>query len=247
MFKCVVLLLLSTLAVQGLIVEHDTMSAVLSYIGVSDQGPQTLVVFDIDNTIAETAGTEDGGDQWFFSRVNMLMDCGLDYYTCVKKVIPEYQKLQEQLSLVLIEQDFLSFLDQLKKMGVRIIALTARPVSLLNRVIQQLKEIGIEFCDFELIIEGYHLDVYRMQNGIIAAGLLGNQKGEILFEILRVLRYQPHSIIYIDDKTHHVKNVVEEAIKHNICKIVGIRYSRLDEKVKKFNQTVVAENDIVSN
>lgn len=237
MFKRILLLLLcnGTIA-NGLIVEHDTVNAIFSYLQIDDLGPQSMVVFDIDNTIAETYPTEFGGDQWFFACVNQYLSTGYDYYQAIKAVIPEYQLLQEQTQLALIEPEIVEIIDQLKKDGIRIIALTSRPASLLVRVIQQLYEIGIEFHDFEsVVIEGYRHDYYRMQNGIIAVGLLGNKKGEILFEILTMLNYQPSTLIYIDDKEHQVKNVVQESINHGVIKTIGIRYSRLDEKVRQFN------------
>jgi hypothetical protein len=247
MFKYFFLFLfLTAQTAYGVIVEHDTITSIHSHLDAKDQGPQTLVVFEIDNTIAEMAGTECASDQWFFACVNLYMNHRFDYWTSVRRVIIDYQKLQERLSLALIEPEFLMVMQQLRNMGVRMIALTSRPVSLLNRTTQQLKEIGIEFLDFgSHAIEGHLKDAYRLQNGIIAAGLLGNNKGEVLFEVLKALDYIPETIVYVDCKELQVKNVVHESSKHGIAKIVGIRYSRLDEKIKRYYRSLITNSKLI--
>lgn len=230
------LLLFCSNFLLGVIVERDSIVSVLEYLELHDYGPQTLLVFDIDNTIAETYPTEHGGDQWFFAMVDYHMKQGYEYYDAVKAVIPLYAELQNKTQLTLIEPFIIELMRDLKKKGIKIIALTARPSLLLECVIQQLKEIGIIFDDFEsIMIDGYQNDHYCMQKGIIASGLLGNKKGEVLFEILKHLNFIPETLIYIDDKKKHVANVISEAEKRNIKKIIGIRYSRLDEKVRSYS------------
>lgn len=219
----------------GKIIETETILSIFNYLDPSEYGNKTLIVLDIDNTIAETYPTELGGDQWFFAKVEHYLNGGYAYYDAVKAVIPLYETLQNQTKMVLIEPCIIDLLQNLKKNNIIVIALTARPITLLGRVIQQLKEIGIVFEDFaDISITNYHHDYYGLQNGIIASGVLGNKKGEVLFEMLEYLNYKPEVLIYIDDKITNVINVVDESEKRKIPKIIGIRYSRLDEKVRRF-------------
>ena len=86
-------------SIHGYIIEHDSIEHIMHHLKEDDLHEYTLIIFDIDNTVAETEHMF-GGDQWFMHEVNQKVAQGLAFRPAVEEVLPEYIRLQKLINLV---------------------------------------------------------------------------------------------------------------------------------------------------
>jgi len=222
--------ILLSFSLQALVVESKHITDVLRYI--NDES--ALIVFDIDNTLAELE-SELGSDQWFYAMVQEQIKEGVDYYEAVKNILPLYLSLQLVGALQPVEEIAPFLVKDLQRQHYKVIALTARSLSLIRRTFEQLSAIDIDFStsglsseeiDLKLIFPCVHKD------GIVFSS--NNNKGKVLLAFLDYVGYHPRKVIFIDDKIKNI-NTVREALEARDIEFVGIRYNRLDEKVAQFD------------
>lgn len=234
---------------QAKIVEHQQIDTVFTYLAEPDYNKQTLVIFDVDNTLVEPSGWV-GGTPWFEHLVHQKIAQGLDRTAAFIETLDICCKVQYQLTLVPAEKNTAPTVQQAIQKNMTVIALTARPACMANHTIEQLCSHGIDFglSGFQNI--NTKDEVYHYQQGIIfcasGAARTSFSKGAALTSILKKLNYRPKKIVYIDDALKYL-NSVEEALKAfdpNI-EFIGIRYGHLDYKFKLFDATA-AEKELNS-
>ncbi len=224
---------------QGLIVTCDQIKEVEKYVD-----KDTLVIFDLDNTIMETTNYK-GSDQWFSAAVEyFIKQYKLSSLEAVAKVVPHYIKTHSVAQVNPVEKDTVPLIAALQKREICIIGMTARSEGCIFDTIRQLSSIEVDLSktsigpklinDFELP----HRATYK--HGILFCS--NNHKGDALIALLareemynKEFRY-PKKIVCIDDKEKNVKSIEEEAKKLGIA-FVGLRYAYLDEKVTTFELT----------
>ena len=221
------LLFLCFQALSIQIVEHNRISQVTTYL---EPGKKVLVIFDIDNTIVKTCGAL-GSDQWFEHTLTMYKKQGLSDAEALKITVQLYSHVQNHVKLKPVERGTIAFIESLQKQNIPVIALTTR--SIVKRTLEQLAPI-VDFSrtavsDGILDLTLQHPAFYK--KGIIFSG--DNKKGVVLSAFLDRTGYQPDKIIYVDDKEKHILSV-GQAVEERHIQFVGIRYSRLDQKVKNF-------------
>lgn len=212
------------------IIESDTLETVLDYIST----PNTLVICDIDNTMAHPQ-EELGSDEWFCDLVNKRIDEGHDYITAVYYALPATFYAQFNIPLVPTEKTAALLIDHLKKLSIPVMALTTRSLFIAERTLEQLKNIGIAFLlpavnQDKLVIPMIHPCFYH--HSILFGG--NNDKGEALIAFFHWMNYFPDKVVFIDDKRKYLE-AVEKALKHYNIPFVGIRYSRCDNRVQMFD------------
>lgn len=198
-------------------------------------GQKTLIAFDIDNTIA-TMDQELGSDQWFTFKLDAYKEEGFPAEEAFDKTLQVFTHLNENIDLEKVENSPQLIQELKDTKNVLTIGLTAR--SNVKRTLRQLDKIGIHFRSSLLPQKEFKLatpDLDRpagYSNGIVFCN--GNNKGAMLLEFLKKIDYRPKKIIFVDDKMSNVLSV-EKAVKQKGIEFVGIRYSRFDDKVKKFD------------
>lgn len=244
MKKLLLLLLLSvTPCIFGLIVEHKEFAALLNYLNAEDFHSKTLVLLDIDNTLAQPKNLLIGSDQFAYYLVTQKMKEGYTSDQSWQAVCPLYFAIQHAIDLEPVELTTPRIIKQLQDAGLTVIALTARSLEIRERTIDQLKDIAIDLSlsglsPCEIISE--IKQIYHYKKGIIFCA--GHEKGKILADILERAHYSPTKVIFIDDKEKYL-HVVQQALAPTI-EFVGIRYSYLDEKVAAFD-AAVAEKELL--
>lgn len=215
------------------IYEHTNSAVILDYLNPEDHHKYTLIIFDIDNTIA-TTNTFIGSDQWVSHEIKKRLDQGLSYREAWLEIADLYVTLQHIIDLVPVEAVTPAIIKELQNKGIIVIALTARLPKLASRTITQLKNIGVDFSHTPL----WHEEIvnnddiyYHYTNGIIFCD--GNDKGKVLSHILNHIGYKPTKVIVIDDRQKHLQ-AVKNALHPDIT-FVGIRYGYLDEIVAQFD------------
>jgi len=126
-------------SIHCLIIESNTLEAVLDYIE-----PDALVIFDIDNTLARPA-KELSSDEWFCHKVNTKMAEGHDYITSIYYALPATYYAQFNVPLEATEQQAALLLAKLIDHKIPILALTTRSLFVSERTFEQLEDINIQF------------------------------------------------------------------------------------------------------
>ena len=197
-------------------------------------GEKTLIVFDIDNTLA-TPAQSIGSDEWLSYQIKTKMAEGLSNIAALYLTLPLCYVVQFSTPMVLTDQYIPTLCDWFTSNNIFSIALTARSLYLADRTIEQLQNIGISFnlpanapIDFYLPLT---IPAIYKQGIIFSAD---NDKGTALTYFLNHLNFYPDHIIFIDDKEHHVVHVCNAMKKIGIT-CTGLRYSGCDKKVAAFD------------
>lgn len=213
----------------ALIIESDSIQSIEQYVQ-----EDTLVIFDIDNTIAMPKGTI-GSDQWFGHLIRQAIKEGFEGQHAVDHILPTYCEVQNAIDLRPVENCTVSYIKSLQERNIPAIALTARSMPLVFRTVKQLKNIGIDFTHNSLYQRAIseRLDHHWMyKNGIIFCGR--NGKDAVLTAFFDLIDHWPKRIIFVDDKLKYIEQITQSFESHGI-ECVGIRYSHLDEWVKSFD------------
>ena len=219
-----------------LIVESDKLETILEYIST----PNTLVIFDIDNTLAHPVA-ELSSDEWFCHLVNAKMAEGHDYITSIYYALPVTYYAQFNVDLKPTEWIASFLLAQLIAQKIPTMALTTRSLFVAERTMEQLEFINIQFLiphisQDDLVLPMPYPCFYR--NSILFGG--NNDKGEALMAFFHWMNYYPDRVIFIDDKMKYLL-AVEKALTYHDIQFVGIRYSGCDERVKNFDAAKAEE------
>lgn len=214
---------------ECLIIESNTLECVLDYIS-----PDTLVIFDIDNTLARPR-QELSSDEWFCHLVNAKMAEGHDYITSIYYALPATYYAQFNVSLEPTESNAPILLRDLIARSIPIMALSTRSLFVSERTFKQLEDIDIHFLvpfisQEDLVLPMPHPCFYK--NSILFGG--NNDKGESLIAFFHWMNYYPTKVIFIDDKLKYLL-AVEKALKHYNIEFIGIRYSGCDDRVNNFD------------
>lgn len=227
-------LIFMAIAVYAEIVEINHMDQVYNYLK-----PNTLVIFDIDNTIMEPVQTL-GSDQWFRHRIAYWIDHGIDPEEALEKALSEWMAIQNITKVKLAEPETGSIIKHLQDRGFAVMGLTTRGLGMSTRTNEQLKTIGVHLEKTAPVKQ----DVFFMnRRGVLMRGgtlfTANTHKGKALFKFLDRIDYLPKMILFINDKRSHIVPIEETASKRGIP-FVGLRYGFLDEKVKNFDGDITA-------
>ncbi len=211
------------------IIETDNFEIIYDY-----ADPNTLIVFDIDNTLART-GTELGSDEWFCHLVEQKEEQGHDHLSAIYLALPLAYYAQFNLSLQLTDLILPTLFNWLKDQHINIIGLTSRGLFLAERTYEQLNNIGLTFLldqstKQEFILPLIHPCLYKYD--IIFCS--NNDKGEALLLFFDMTDYHPTSVIFFDDRMHHVIAVDKALTEHNI-NCLSVRYTGCDGNVHNFD------------
>jgi FMN phosphatase YigB (HAD superfamily) len=193
--------------------------------------PDTLVIFDLDNTVIDSAI-----DRWFGSMIGHAKGLGYDDLAAVNAVLPHYFEKLSQAKMSPAEESTISVIQSLQARGIPVIGLTTRSSSLSECTQQQLQSIGVDLS--KTSITPYHITfalkepAAALRHGIMFCG--NNDKGESLKALFNATGYKPKKrIVFVDYKEKYVKSVMKAAADLNV-ECIGIRYSCLDSKLNEF-------------
>jgi phosphoglycolate phosphatase-like HAD superfamily hydrolase len=202
--------------------------------------PGDLVIFDVDNTLAHPKGRI-GSDEWFVFLVQEQMQQGKTLQEALQIVLPIYCEVQYGIELHPVDPIAPALIEELQREGVYVMALTARSLPLMQRTIEQLAAIGIDFAHNHLgdpVIVRQLVDRYIYKRGILFSGQ--NNKGLALLDFLAYCNLRPKKIIFVDDKLSNLVAVMDAVATIDVP-FVGIRYGLLDEYVATINAQAVHE------
>jgi len=227
-----ILLLLIIPSLHAEIIETKSMDQLYNYLK-----PNTLVIFDVDNTLIEPVQSI-GSDQWFRHRISYWVDQGMVQEEALEKALAEWMAVQNISQMQLAEPNIDKIVRHLQERNFTVMGLTTRGLGMSTRTNQQLAILGIDLSKTAPTTD----DVFFMNvRGVLFRGgtlfTANTHKGIALFKLLDQFDYTPKMILFINDKRSHIVPIEEEAAKRNIP-FIGLRYGRLDEKVKNLNSEI---------
>jgi hypothetical protein len=202
---------------------------------------QTLVVFDIDNTLLESVQTL-GSDQWF----DYLVDQGKRVRRwsedrAIAEAVVIWNRVQEDTQVRPIEPDTPALIKRLQARGVRVIALTARSSGAAAVTERQLRSVGIDLGRNPLprpaVRPKQKQDTSQPWVGAILFLGENQSKGEALTTLVRSLPTPPSSVVFIDDKQRHTQSV-DQAMARLKIPVIAFRYGASDNRVAAFDPAV---------
>lgn len=199
--------------------------------------PDTLVVFDIDNTLIEPLQIL-GSDQWFDSKIKFYKKQGLSRQQAFQKTYDEYYQIQSITDSRTVEKNtpkiFLQTAEKNQVMG-----LTTRDLCLSYATLKQLKKLNLAFNKAPLSEEVY---LYTDRGLLYKDGIFftaGAHKGRAFAAFLKKTGLKnPKSILFVNDKLKPLQEMQGECESMGIA-FTGLRYGYLDKKVKSLNRRIL--------
>jgi hypothetical protein len=197
-----------------------------------------LVIFDIDNTLMEPI-QQLGSDQWFRYRIKEHQNKGMDYASALERTLPEWTAIQNITRVKPVEQNTAKCVHELQTKKYSVMGLTTRGLGIATRTVEQLMTIGI---DLSITAPATEEKFFMNDGGVLfRKGILftaGTHKGKALKKFLNLIKFQPKSMLFINDKMENLKEVEMMCTEEHIP-FTGLRYGFLDEKIKKFRKDLV--------
>lgn len=122
------------------VIESRSLIDVLKHI----DSPQTMVFFDIDNTLAEPQGGLTS-QEWCTHMIKQKIEEGSSKGQAEQEVIHYFRSLQPYISLKPVEQTTAFLIKHLHEIKVPTFALTSRSALIAQRTIEQLTAIDLIF------------------------------------------------------------------------------------------------------
>ncbi|MEC7840289.1 MAG: DUF2608 domain-containing protein [Chlamydiota bacterium] len=211
------------------IIEVNSIHEIKNYIG-----PETLILFDIDNTLMEPTQTL-GSDQWFQHTLKERRNNGMKREDALDLTLSQWMSIQSVTKVKVVEEGTAELIDHLQKEGFTLMGLTTRGLGLSTRTVFQLKSLDINLTTTaptheEIFFINHHGVLFR--GGILFTA--GTNKGMALAKFLHLIGKEPENIVFINDKWSNIREVEVVAEKYQVP-FTGLRYSYTDEKVANFN------------
>ena len=199
----------------------------------------TLVVFDIDNTILEPTQTI-GSDQWGMNEIAKFKTQGLEERTAKDRGVARFAQVQMRTAVQAVERQTPTLIHYLQKNNIRVLALTARPLNITQRTSQQLQSLGLNLsltAPPANVTTSLGTEPVIYYQGLLIVGP-HNNKGQVLFNFIKNYVTAPISkIVFVDDKAHNVKDV-EASLQSVTIPPFEYRYAAADKKVASFNTKI---------
>ncbi len=214
------------------IIETNSICRIREYIT-----PESLVIFDIDNTLMEPSQTL-GNDQWFYHRLKQHKAAGMNAEDALEKSLAEWYAVQNVTKVRLVEPCAADLIQSLQKDNYTVMGLTTRGLGLCRTTIYQLKSLGINLGVTAPTHEEFHF--MNCKGVLFRQGILftaGSNKGKALAKLLHRIGKQPKNIVFINDKATHLREVEEVCEQYNVP-FIGLRYGFLDATVAAFNPEI---------
>ncbi len=205
-----------------------------SDIDLTSINSNTLVVFDIDNTLIrqdQMIGTHQWGD---YMKARAIKK-GMTPEAAGQLQHKAFAELQSSVSVVPVEESAKTLLQYLQVQNIPHFALTARPAVIMNITLEQIEILNHDFSKgFPEQIDTQILESY-LHEGVIFSG--ETPKGELLKKIIANSKIKPNKIVFIDDRKYNLDSV-ETSLEGMPFELVSLRYGAADPIVATFNSQI---------
>ena len=226
------LTLLLPLLLHAQILEIDRFEDISQYVQ-SD----SLIILDVDDTLIKPTQSL-GSTAWVDWQAERYMKMGFSRVEAFNQFLPHWYALQFLTDVVLVEPSIADTVLELQQTN-RVIALTARGLSMATCTCDQLATVGIDFSHNALGTHDQFLDLNE-RSAIYRGGVLcssGHPKGLSLFHLCDQAGYTPTHIIAVDDTKRCLDELESESLKRGVP-FIGLRYSGADQDKASFSPEI---------
>lgn len=196
----------------------ETIDSVYQYINA-----ETLMIFDLDNTILEPDNPVHlGSDQWFRNLLEQGKHVLSDEKEVLRQAIIIRNAVHQRLNFRAIEAGTVPLINSILQHYHPFIVMTSRGPS-----IRSITEIQLHHVGLELIVN---------RNAIVYGN--GKSKGILFNELGNIIPHNIKSIVMVDDDINHLISVKNAC--HPNFNFIGLRYGYLDKKIGDFKQLIPA-------
>lgn len=233
---------------------------------LSTATPNTLVVFDMDQTLINPT-------EQLFNILCLPISCfDLADHAFIRELCANHPVLQsasndfynqpafvsvilEKNAFIPTEQKSIKILQDAQKRGVRVIALTAASTGTLGSIknmpaqrVHNLQQIGLDFSasftekEFEFVnLFTDHKNPPAFYHGVLCASR--NPKGLVLKAFFEKINWHPEKILFFDDNKEQCESVAREMKKLNIPTISYWYRAAYQKKIKLDQQVIQCQMD----
>jgi FMN phosphatase YigB (HAD superfamily) len=194
----------------------------------------TLVIFDIDNTLIRQDSMV-GTHQWGDYIRDRAIAKGIPVDDAKAYQYKAFAELQPYLNVVPVENKVMQILNFLSKNKVPHFALTARSGTLKKITSKQIRILNHDFLRSFPLQKDDQLLHEHLYQGIIFSGDV--PKGELLNTIIENSITPPKKIIFIDDKKYNLDSV-ESSLANSPIILESRRYGAADSELASFNPVI---------
>src|SRR5262249_19046496 len=146
--------------------------------------PGTLFVTDLDNTVVRPPQTL-GSDQWGSALQKDLVTKGYSTDQATDLGVGLFALTQMKTPVVAVESETPAILEQIARRGITTLGLTARPLGIVYRTLNQLRSIGAKLTGVSntRMSVDFAAGTVAYMGGVLFVGP-HNNKGEILKQFL---------------------------------------------------------------
>ena len=193
--------------------------------------PETLVVFDIDDTLLHTTQMF-GSSIWFEESYNLQKTP-----ESIQLLIELSEAAQVATGVVAMEPKTADEIQLLQKSGACVMAMTSRSSNIRETTARQLRLLAIDFTrasPTSVLFTLQHIPSSSFVDGVLFTS--GGHKGQALKEFLRQIQRMPAKIIYLNDR----RGPLEEAASSlsSVTEYIGLRYQPADMLRKKYDPAI---------
>lgn len=207
---------------------------------------ETLLVFDIDNTLI-TPATDEGSDPWFYCLYDAFGKKPMEDPQWDSKILTLWNQTQNKIKVLPAEPIIPKWIKERQSEGFKTMALTARSYQILKVTLKQLHVAGIEMeknspYSNDMILSSKDLQVEKKglfekepahyTQGVLAVGE-SNSKGAVFTQFLKKISFAPKRVFFVDDKQKNVLTMDNEMAKTHLP-FLAFRYGALDQRVTQF-------------
>lgn len=213
----------------------------------------TLVVFDIDNTLIRTPQSL-GSAEWFLHVYSTYRNAGFSDADAKLKAQDDWYRVAQISEIIPVEKRTAKFVHKLQKNKIQVIGLTARPANHYDITKKQLHDEKINLSKTAafpttniVLAKGV-----QYKNGIIFVD--EQDKGEALIKFLTHFEIKPEKVVFVDDVSKNTQDV-EAALTKAGIQVSSVRYGATDKKVNAFDAKITdiqwdifnKQNQVISN
>ena len=204
------------------ILECASISEVLPLI---DQ--DTWLLLDLDNTLFQSSQAY-GHLDWLHDEEAQLVERGLTPVEAFLSMCPQWKLVQNELSMIPVEQALVDTLLKLQTQGVRALGLTHRESYLADVTLEHLNRLNIDFLRTAPTSDPFTFiaaEKVLYQGGVLFVHTF-NDKGKVFRSFLEKIGHRPNKIVFLDDKLKNVEQMADMAASENIS-FHGIYYTAI--------------------
>jgi hypothetical protein len=224
----------ATVTSPYMIVETNDPQDILSYVGEG-----ALVVFDIYNTLFETAH-QLGSEPWADWRVNALMAQGVTAQEARRMMMPRWNQILRVAKMRPVDFSMQTLVRTLQHRPIQAMGITSKEGEMSDVILNQLQAVNASFLriqpqnkDWMIHSEGISM---RYEGGVLFCGV-HHPLGVVLLKLFDTTKYYPLQVIFVSQKWEQI-NDMAQYVRARGLPYVGIRYSGADKSVASFNPAI---------